>query len=104
MSEQAADQLVKKYDANGDGFLSIDELASAWQSINVGEAIQRSKYAAPEFEQTTPMLVMPWLTFLEQCRIQKSTKKWRDDALTKGWLVEFHAGSGKICIFISHTW
>ena len=34
----------------------------------------------------------------------KSVKKWRDEALEKEWLVEFEVGSGKVAIFISHTW
>ena len=33
----------------------------------------------------------------------KSVKSWRDEALAKGWLVEFKEGSGKVAIFISHT-
>merc|ERR1719247_951620 len=51
----------------------------------------------------------------------KSVKKWRDEALKKGWLVEFKPGEvaegdqawrgggrgkkwPKVAIFISHTW
>ena len=50
------------------------------------------------------MLVMPFLHFKEQGRIYKSTKTWRDKALSQGWLVEYDEASGKIVIFISHTW
>ena len=57
-----------------------------------------------QFELTTPMLVMPYGVFKAQGRIMKSTKAWRDEALAAGSLVEHEEGSGKIVIFISHTW
>ena len=56
------------------------------------------------FEMTTPMLVMPFGVFKAQGRIMKSTKAWRDEALAAGSLVVHEEGSGKIVIFISHTW
>ena len=58
----------------------------------------------PELEDSTPMLVMPYRQFKAQGRIMKSVKKWRDEALEQEWLVEFKVGSGKVAIFISHTW
>ena len=57
-----------------------------------------------QFEQTTPMLVMPFSVFKAQGRIMKSTKVWRDQALAAGSLVVHKEGSGKVVIFISHTW
>eukprot|EP00964_Phaeocystis_antarctica_P011910 scaffold6572_cov39-Phaeocystis_antarctica.AAC.1 len=57
-----------------------------------------------QFEQTTPMLVMPFSVFKAQGRIMKSTKVWRDQALAAGSLVVYEEGSGKVVIFISHTW
>ena len=57
-----------------------------------------------QFEQTTPMLVMPFGVFKAQGRIMKSTKVWRDQALAAGSLVVYEEGSGKVVIFISHTW
>jgi len=60
--------------------------------------------AALDFELSTPMLVMPFLHFKEQGRIFKSTKTWRDEALGKGCLVTYDKASGKIVIFVSHTW
>ena len=57
-----------------------------------------------QFELTTPMLVMPFGVFKAQGRIMKSTKAWRDGALAAGSLVVHEEGSGKIVIFISHTW
>ena len=57
-----------------------------------------------QFEQTTPMLVMPFGVFKAQGRIMKSTKVWRDQALAAGSLVVHEEGSGKVVIFISHTW
>ena len=57
-----------------------------------------------QFEMTTPMLVMPFRNFKAQGRIMKSTKAWRDEALAAGSLVVHEEGSGKIVIFISHTW
>ena len=59
---------------------------------------------AVAFEETTPMLVMPFEQFKAQGRIMKSTKAWRDEALAAGSLVKYEEGSGKIVIFISHTW
>ena len=50
------------------------------------------------------MLVMPLSIFKAQGRIMKSTKAWPDEALAAGSLVEHEEGSGKIVIFISHTW
>tara|TARA_B110001452_G_scaffold264878_1_gene268616 strand:- start:10 stop:1203 length:1194 start_codon:yes stop_codon:yes gene_type:complete len=66
--------------------------------------------AAVDFELSTPMLVMPFRVFKKQGRIVKSTKTWRDEALSKSWLVAHvkTAGDvpapGKVVIFISHTW
>ena len=57
-----------------------------------------------QFEQTTPMLVMPFSVFKAQGRIMKSTQVWRDGALAAGSLVVYEEGSGKIVIFVSHTW
>ena len=57
-----------------------------------------------QFELLTPMLVMPFSVFKAQGRIMKSTKVWRDQALAAGSLVVYEEGSGKIVIFISHTW
>eukprot|EP00964_Phaeocystis_antarctica_P116917 scaffold80772_cov48-Phaeocystis_antarctica.AAC.1 len=48
-----------------------------------------------QFEQTTPMLVMPFGVFKAQGRIMKSTKVWRDGALAAGSLVVHEEGSGK---------
>ena len=78
---------------------------------------------APAFELSTPMLVMPFLTFKAQKRIFKSTKQWRDKALADGALLRFawaEGGTGKVvggvldgrifvaagvvAIFVSHTW
>ena len=60
--------------------------------------------AALPFEYSIPMLLIPFLRFKQQGRIYKSTKTWRDEALSKGWLVTYDKASGKIVIFISHTW
>ena len=62
-----------------------------------------SSTGAQMFEETTPMLVMPFPIFLAQGRIMKSTKKWREEALAKQWLVEYDESSGKVVIFVSHT-
>ena len=60
--------------------------------------------ATLQFEQFTPMLVMPFRVFRAQRRIMKSTKKWRDEALKNDNLIVYEDGSSKIVIFISHTW
>ena len=62
-----------------------------------------SSTGAQMFEETTPMLVMPFPIFLAQGRIMKSTKAWREEALAKQWLVEYDESSGKVVIFVSHT-
>ena len=83
---------------------------------------RRLQAEGPAFEMSTPMLVMPFLTFKEQKRIFKSIKSWRDDALASGRLVRFAwveggtgkvvdgaldgtiiVAQGKVAIFISHT-
>ena len=58
---------------------------------------------AVAFEETTPMLVMPFEQFKAQGRICKSTKAWREEAFEKKWLVEYDESSGKVVIFVSHT-
>ena len=58
---------------------------------------------AATFEETTPMLVMPFEQFKAQGRIFKSTKAWREEALEKQWLVVYDESSGKVVIFVSHT-
>ena len=74
--------------------------ARAAQAANTNAALSFGQ----QFELTTPMLVMPFGVFKAQGRIMKSTKAWRDEALAAGSLVEHEEGSGKIVIFISHTW
>ena len=58
---------------------------------------------AVAFEETTPMLVMPFKQVKAQGRIFKSIKAWRDEAFEKEWLVKYDEGSGKVVIFVSHT-
>ena len=74
--------------------------ARAAQAANTNAALSFGQ----QFELTTPMLVMPFGVFKAQGRIMKSTKAWRDEALAAGSLVEHKEGSGKLVIFISHTW
>ena len=74
--------------------------ARAAQAANTNAALSFGQ----QFELTTPMLVMPFGVFKAQGRIMKSTKAWRDEALAAGSLVVHEEGSGKIVIFISHTW
>ena len=50
------------------------------------------------------MLLMPFETFKRQGRIFKSVKAWRDEALSKGWLVDHAREAGKAVVFVSHTW
>ena len=57
-----------------------------------------------ELEYLTPMLLIPFLFFVQLGRIPKSTKPWREEARSKGWLVEYRREDGKIVIFISQTW
>eukprot|EP00964_Phaeocystis_antarctica_P079726 scaffold49705_cov58-Phaeocystis_antarctica.AAC.2 len=74
--------------------------ARAAQEAPMNAALQFGQ----QFEQTTPMLVMPFSVFKAQGRIMKSTKVWRDQALAAGSLVVYEEGSGKVVIFVSHTW
>ena len=60
-------------------------------------------HKTPQFEETTPMLVMPFEQFKAQRRIFKSTKAWREEALEKQWLGVYDESSGKVVIFVSHT-
>ena len=45
---------------------------------------------------------MPLAVFKGQGKICKSERKWREQALAQGWLVEY--SSDLVCIFISHRW
>ena len=74
--------------------------ARAAQTANTNAALRFGQ----QFEMTTPMLVMPFGVFKAQGRIMKSVKAWRDEALASGSLVEHEEGSGRLVIFISHTW
>ena len=57
-----------------------------------------------DFELSTPMLVMPLITFKRQGRIFKSVTAWRDEALSKGRLLEYARDkAGKVVVFVSHT-
>ena len=95
--------------------------ALAMKKKGAAAALER---ALPEFELSTPMLVMPFAAFKKQGRICKSTKPWRDAALADGSLLvyaEVTGGTGlvtdgvldgtliirlkgKVVIFLSHTW
>ena len=79
---------------------AAEELLAEGSTL-VGE---RKDSSLPAFPSLTAMLVMPFRRFRAQGRIIKSVKSWRDEALAKGWLVEFKEGSGKVAIFISHTY
>ena len=75
-----------------------------WQATSARAPANAALRFGQQFELTTPMLVMPFGVFKAQGRIMKSTKAWRDEALAAGSLVVHVEGSGKIVIFISHTW
>ena len=100
LTEQQVDEIMRKFDANGDGVLSVDELAAGWHELGLTKAVAA---ANATFEETTPMLVMPFEQFKAQGRIFKSTKAWREEALEKQWLVVYDESSGKVVIFVSHT-
>ena len=100
LTEQRVDEIMRKFDANGDGVLSVDELAAGWHELGLTKAVAA---ANATFEETTPMLVMPFEQFKAQGRICKSTKAWRDEAFEKQWLVVYDESSGKVVIFVSHT-
>ena len=81
-----------------------DGAAGSGKGAEASTSVALSEFKMPDFEYSTPMLVMPFLQFKAQGRIMKSVQKWRDEALAQGWLVEFKEGEGKVAIFISHTW
>ena len=78
----------------------------------------------PNFELSTPMLVMPFHVFKSNGRIVKSVKAWREEAIMNGSLVRFawvdggtgkvdengelsgtlHVADGMTAIFVSHVW
>eukprot|EP00964_Phaeocystis_antarctica_P096460 scaffold62732_cov61-Phaeocystis_antarctica.AAC.2 len=87
--------------------LMADAAAAYKLAKNAGQAQTLAGAAlqfGQQFEQTTPMLVMPFGVFKAQGRIMKSTQVWRDGALAAGSLVVYEGGSGKVVIFVSHTW
>ena len=100
LTEQRVDEIMRKFDANNDGVLSVHELAAGWHELGLTKAVAA---ANATFEETTPMLVMPFEQFKAQGRIFKSTKAWREEAFEKEWLVKYDEGSGKVVIFVSHT-
>eukprot|EP00964_Phaeocystis_antarctica_P073630 scaffold45193_cov43-Phaeocystis_antarctica.AAC.7 len=102
-TEAEVDALVRRFDTDGDNKLSMEEMAEAWAELDLEPTIAALQFGQ-QFEQTTPMLVMPFGVFKAQGRIMKSTKVWRDQALAKGTLVVHEEGSSKTAIFISHTW
>ena len=107
-SKQEAEAIFAKADRNNDGRVDIEEFAAAWGASDLhggrsGAATLAVDFV-PEFPNLTPMLVMPFRQFVAQGCIKKSVKSWCDEALEKGWLVEFKEGSGKVAIFISHTY
>ena len=73
------------------------------QRVPVGQ-LPDDPAAAIELEYLTPMLLIPFFFFVQLGRIPKSTKPWREEARSKGWLVEYRREDGKIIIFISQTW
>jgi len=102
MSDEQIEKLFKTMDVDGDGKVDLDEFSKALTS---GVAkVPVDPVASLPFVYSIPMLLMPFLRFKEQGRIEKSIKTWRDEALSKGWLVEYDEASGKIVIFVSHTW
>ena len=102
LTEQRVDEIMRKFDVNTDGVLSVDELAQELRAAGEKRLLELPK-GAVAFEETTPMLVMPFKQFKAQGRICKSTKAWREEALQKQWLVVYDESSGKVVIFISHT-
>ena len=79
-------------------------LAEAKAAAEARAAKGGGTIAAPQFPLLTDMLVMPFSVFRAQGCIMKSIKKWRDPARASGSLVVYEEGSGKIVIFVSHTW
>ena len=102
MAEDQIQKLFKLMDVDSDGKVDLDELSKSLAS-GVAKALI-DPVDALDFEYSIPMLLMPFLRFKEQGRIYKSTKTWRDKALSQGWLVKYDKASGKIVIFVSHTW
>jgi len=103
MTDEQIQKLFKTMDVDGDGKVNLDEFSKALTSGKAKVPVDPLA-VLDSFEYSAPMLLMPFLRFKEQERIFKSTKTWRDEALSKGWLVEYDEASGKIVIFVSHTW
>lgn len=67
----------------------------------------------PDFELSTPMLVMPFTTFTELGAIQMSDRAWRQKALDNKWIFPFarrradgvvEVAKGYKVVFVSHNW
>jgi len=104
MADEQIQQLFKTMDVDGDGKVDLDEFSKALASGNTKLLQFVDPVDALDFEYSAPMLLMPFLRFKQQGRIYKSSKTWRDKARSQGWLVEYDEHSGKIVIFVSHTW
>ena len=88
-------------DTDKDGKISRSEWTAAVRYIGAGTLERAAR--APEFEYSTPMLVMPLAHFKALGKIYKSTVAWRAEAFANGWLVE-HKPGNTVSIFISHRW
>ena len=84
MADEQIQKLFKKMDVDGDGKVDLDEFSKALASGDAKLLQFVDPVAALDFEYSTPMLAMPFLRFKEQGRIYKSTKTWRDEALSEG--------------------
>ena len=89
MPMNAAAEFERQFATAQDAKLMSKKMANAALRIE-NDALRIEQ----QFEQTTPMLVMPFGVFKAQGRIVKSTKVWRDKALAAGILVEHEEGSG----------
>ena len=83
--------------------LAMERLRRRSSAVSSACTAPASTGAAALFPMLIAMLVMPFSIFKAQGRIFKSTKKWREEALAKQWLVEYDESSGKVVIFVSHT-
>ena len=84
MADEKIQQLFKTMDVDGDGKVDLDEFSKALASGDAKLLQFVDPVAALDFEYSMSMLAMPFLRFKEQGRIYKSTKAWRDEALSKG--------------------
>ena len=89
MHEDEVSKLFAELDRNGDGVINRGEFRRGYAKY--AGAFEAAQRALPNFEFSTPMLVMPLREFEKQGHIAKSVASWRDEAFASGRVWSHHS-------------